>query len=420
MMKIWAIFLLALPCLVFGDDETTQRVSYNGYKVFRTQALNLTSAKYLRELQLEDMFDFWKEANIGQSADIMASPENIPILENLLSEHGIHYTEMIRDVEILHQRNNRDSLKFKSDAQYDWDDYYGHDQINAFIDGLDNADYIRTASIGSSVENRDMRVIQITKAGSGAPNVWVEAGIHAREWIASATATYLINWLVNGDGKDLLENLNFHILPMANPDGYEYSRDHDRYWRKNRGTNSGSSCKGVDLNRNWGFHWGESGISHNPCSDVYCGASPFSEIEVKNIKAYVEAMNPKPVLGHCMHSYSQLWLWPYGYDYNAYPENYQEIKKLAEDAADALYQVHHTYFDPINSADLYPAAGASDDWYKGGLGTRYAFTTELRDTGNYGFELPARYIIPSGEEFVAGMRVVFEKIISDNAKISQI
>ena len=43
-----------------------------------------------------------------------------------------------------------------------------------------------------------------------------------------------------------------------------------------------------------------------------------------------------------------------------------------------------------------------------------------RDTGNYGFELPARYIIPSGEEFVAGMRVVFEKIISDNAKLSQI
>ena len=82
------------------------------------------------------MFDFWKEANIGRSADIMASPEHIPILEKLLSEQGIHYTEMIRDVEILHQRNVRDSLKFKSDAQYDWNDYYGHDEINAFINGL--------------------------------------------------------------------------------------------------------------------------------------------------------------------------------------------------------------------------------------------------------------------------------------------
>ena len=43
-----------------------------------------------------------------------------------------------------------------------------------------------------------------------------------------------------------------------------------------------------------------------------------------------------------------------------------------------------------------------------------------RDTGNYGFELPANQIIPSGEEYVAGMRVIFEKIISDNADISQI
>jgi hypothetical protein len=44
-------------------------------------------------------------------------------------------------------------------------------------------------------------------------------------------------------------------------------------------------------------------------------------------------------LGHCFHSYSQLWLWPYGYDYNAYPENYKEIEQLAIDASDALFQV---------------------------------------------------------------------------------
>ena len=60
-----------------------------------------------------------------------------------------------------------------------------------------------------------------------------------------------------------------------------------------------------------------------------------------------------------------------------------------------------------------PAAGASDDWYRGGLGTRYSFTTELRDTGRWGFELPPNQIIPSGEEFVVGMRVVFEKLIQD-------
>ena len=47
------------------------------------------------------MFDFWKEANIGRSADIMASPEHIPILEKLLAEQGIHYTEMIKELQLI-------------------------------------------------------------------------------------------------------------------------------------------------------------------------------------------------------------------------------------------------------------------------------------------------------------------------------
>ena len=59
-----------------------------------------------------------------------------------------------------------------------------------------------------------------------------------------------------------------------------------------------------------------------------------------------------PVLSQCFHSYSQLWLWPYGYDYGAYPDNWQELEQLAIDASDALYSVHGTVFDPINSADL--------------------------------------------------------------------
>lgn len=54
----------------------------------------------------------------------------------------------------------------------------------------------------------------------------LNSGIHAREWIANAVATYMIRELVENyeQNKDLVDNLNFHILPLANPDGYEYSR----------------------------------------------------------------------------------------------------------------------------------------------------------------------------------------------------
>jgi len=58
-----------------------------------------------------------------------------------------------------------------------------------------------------------------------------------------------------------------------------------------------------------------------------------------------------------------------------------------------------------------PAAGASDDWYKGVLGSRFSYTTELRDTGRYGFVLPANQIKPSGEELWAAQTVMFKKMI---------
>ena len=60
---------------------------------------------------------------------------------------------------------------------------------------------------GETYEGREMRVIEITKAGPGKPIAWIEAGIHAREWIASAVATYMINELVNNyeENKDIAE-----------------------------------------------------------------------------------------------------------------------------------------------------------------------------------------------------------------------
>ena len=75
-------------------------------------------------------------------------------------------------------------------------------------------------------------------------------------------------------------------------------------------------------------------------------------METANIAAFVQTLDPVPVLSQCFHSYSQLQLWPYGYDYDAYPDNYEEIQQLAIDSCDAIYSVHGTVFDPINSADL--------------------------------------------------------------------
>ena len=389
------------------DSFTTNVV----VQVLRTRTLSMSQSDLLRDFHQTSGLDFWREAAPGQTADLMVPAERLESVRAWLDGHHISHSVMVEDVQRLLEESRPGNGSAR--GTFDWTDYYPHADLNTFIQGMADAnDWASIIDIGQSYEGRDMKVLAITKAGAGAPNIWLEAGIHAREWISPAVATYLVNELVQNYAQhpDYLDKINWYFLPSANPDGYQYTFDTDRLWRKTRSPQG--SCYGVDPNRNWDFHWAESGASNNPCSETFAGTKAFSEVEMQNIRDFVTGLEPAPVLSTCFHSYSQLWLWPYGYAYNAYPDNWRELEQLAIDACDALYQVHGTVFDPINSADLYPAAGAADDWYKGVLGSRFTFTTELRDTGFYGFVLPKEQIIPSGEEMWAAFEVVINKILS--------
>ena len=75
-----------------------------------------------------------------------------------------------------------------------------------------------------------------------------------------------------------------------------------------------------------GYFFSETGSSNNKCSDTYHGPEAFSEIETQNVRDYVLALDPVPVYALSLHSYSQLFLWPFGYENGGpYPENVEEI-----------------------------------------------------------------------------------------------
>ena len=65
---------------------------------------------------------------------------------------------------------------------------------------------------------------------------------------------------------------------------------------------------------------------------------------------------------------------------------------------------------------LYIASGGSIDWTLGEAGIPYSFGMELRDTGRYGFILPADQIIPTSEEVWAFHKVAAEMIIEEFAQ----
>lgn len=121
--------------------------------------------------------------------------------------------------------------------------------------------------------------------------IFVESNIHAREWISSATATWIINELLRSTDPavlDIARNIDWHIVPMANPDGYDFTRSSNRQWRKTRSVYN-VLCRGVDPNRNFKFNWLHEnlGASTNPCVDTFAGPQPFSESETVAIENYL-------------------------------------------------------------------------------------------------------------------------------------
>ena len=144
-------------------------------------------------------------------------------------------------------------------------------------------------------------------------------------------------------------------------------------WRKNRAVHGGldPKCIGVDLNRNWAFHFGgrkplvslllqelnqilfsEEGSSNDKCSLIYRGPSACSEIECRNIRDYVLGLKPVPVLATSLHSYGQYYMRPYGYSQNAVAENDSELKGLASEAILALQKVYGTKFVPLKASQI--------------------------------------------------------------------
>ena len=82
-----------------------------------------------------------------------------------------------------------------------------------------------------------MRVLKLCVGGCGSkPAIWIDGGIHAREWIAPATVMYMVRELTERlEGQEnLIDSLDWYFLPSVNPDGYQFTQDEDRLWRKTR------------------------------------------------------------------------------------------------------------------------------------------------------------------------------------------
>lgn len=101
-------------------------------------------------------------------------------------------------------------------------------QIYEYIDKIAEQ-YPETVTLvqnSTSFEGRPLKYLKISNDNfmSNKPVIYIDGGIHAREWISPPTVTYAIHKLVeNVTEPDLLDKFDWILFPIVNPDGYYFS-----------------------------------------------------------------------------------------------------------------------------------------------------------------------------------------------------
>ncbi|XP_053575720.1 carboxypeptidase A1 [Bombina bombina] len=413
-MQISLVFSVLLTSVWAQTD-------FVGDQVLRVEVKDNEQLEILRELETMKhlQIDFWRSpARPNLPVDMRVPFRSLQAVKMLLESSSISYSIMVDDVQTLldqeQQEMKRSKMQARSSNSFSYSTYHTLDEIYMWVDSL-IAEYPKLISkihIGNSFEGRPIYVLKFS-TGENKPAIWMDFGIHSREWITQATGIWTAKKIASSYGIDpsvtsVLQNLDILMEIVTNPDGYAYTHSTNRMWRKTRSINAGSSCVGVDPNRNWDAGFGGPGSSGNPCDETYHGPYPHSESEVNSVVDFVQAHGEVKAL-LTIHSYSQMFLFPYGYTHTLAPDH-QELNDLAKEAADALSSLHGTkYTYGTTIATIYQADGTTTDWaYNNGI--KYSYTFELRDTGKYGFLLPAEQIISTAEETWLALIKIMEHV----------
>ncbi|KAF4996474.1 hypothetical protein FGRMN_4471 [Fusarium graminum] len=303
--------------------------------------------------------------------------------------------------------------------------------------------YVKYINIGTSYEGRDIPALRvgISDVAPGAPRrktIMIMGGSHAREWISTSTVNYLAWSFITSYGKErmitkLLDEFDLIFLPIANPDGFEYTWHIDRLWRKTRQQTNLQFCRGLDLDRAYGYEWDGSQVQRDPCSESYGGEKPFQAVEAVHIADWARNQtwnnNVRFVGLIDLHSYSQQILYPYSFTCSVDPPNLENLEELAAGIAKSIrlsngesYTVASACEGAVSAREfsgrpwsrIESGGGSAVDWFYHEMRAHYSYQIKLRDTGSYGFLLPKEHIVPTGEEIFNAMKYYGDYLLGNN------
>lgn len=417
MVTIKILLVLCICGTVFTKKH------YNGDKVFRITPQTKDEVKMVHKWiqEQEDRIDVWKEpSHVNEFIDIHIFAHDVEEVKKYLTEAKLKFEITIEDLEKVVQEEALSNHNFAFAGSYNYYAYNRYDDIKDELYNLARTyPNAKLFTVGKTYEGRDMIGIKVSHRESRGPKeaIWIDGGIHAREWISPATVMFTLKQLLSpeepliaGKANAVLKKYDIYVLPVFNADGYEYSHTNERLWRKTRSKQKWGYY-GADPNRNWDSQFKyppikNSGTSTWPWMDTFRGPYAFSEVEVKQVADKLTQLKQTVGLKSYwnVHAYSQLLLYPWSYT-TARARDYYEIKRIADVFSTSLSKRYGKSFVVGQPGEiLYTVAGGSIDWTYEKLGVKYSYAPELRPTQRerYGFNLPAAFIKPSGLEFCDG------------------
>ncbi len=352
---------------------------FSGSTAFASNPYILARVRITHPLEVERLLSLNLDIVSGKRdcwVDVVARPHEL----SLLTEEGFSVEVLIPDMESYYAK--------RMSGKGDFGAYYTYAEANAIMDSIHAAHPdITTArtDLGTTWDGNQvwaMKVSDNPDVEEDEPELLYTGVHHAREPITCNICVELIRYLCDNYGSDpeitfLVDNRQMWFIPIVNPDGYLHNESTNPggggMWRKNRRDNGGG-VYGVDNNRNYTYMWGydNQGSSPNPSDETYRGPSPGSEPETQavmnlcNGHEFVLALN--------YHSYSNLLLFPWGYD-DYYTPDHPTFVALAQDMTASNGYAYGTPWEL-----LYNTNGDANDWMYGSDTLKpkiFAFTPEV-------------------------------------------
>ncbi|KAH8280840.1 hypothetical protein KR054_000678, partial [Drosophila jambulina] len=392
------------------------------YDYTRIYQVELASEEHVRLFQAlelaSDSCSFMGHARVpGQKLTIMVTAAKVADFDDLVHSYNVTHRILNHNFQAVIDANYREvAPEGTTPEQFDWKRYHPLESIYNWLESLakKRPEVVSLLDLGASTQGLPIKGVRIAFGKENLTSVFVESGIHAREWIAPATATYFIDQLLNSEDpavQEMARSHNWLIFPSVNPDGYRYTFQGDRMWRKNRALFG--ICRGVDLNRNFPFHWNVTGASGDPCRYDYSGPSAGSEVETQRIVQFLEQnfQSQRIRTFISLHSYSQMIMFPYGHTPERV-ENYQDLKEIGQLAAQRIKDVSGRIYKSGSIYEtIYPSSGGSKDWAHGHLKIPITYSYELRGPADSEdlFILSASEIEPTAGEAFAALHTIVQE-----------